>query len=122
LKQEPQSAEAANGLGLALAKRGELAKAQSHFEQAIAQRRDYAEAINNLAVLFSREGKMNDAVAAWNYGIQMCPAEAILYLNLGRAYVGLGQFDKARVIMQELLEHDANNQVARRALQELNGR
>ncbi len=121
LQIEPQSPEAANGLGLALAKQGDIGRARSYFEQAIANRRDYAEAINNLAVLYSREGKLNDAIAAWNYGIQRCPAEAILYLNLGRAYVGAGQFDKARVVMQQLLDQDPTNQAARRALQELSG-
>ena len=122
LELDPQSAEAANGLGLALAKQGELSKAQTYFEQAITQRRDYAEAINNLAVLFSQQGKMNDAIAAWNYGIQVAPNEAILYLNLGRAYIGLGQNEKARMTMQLLLDHDSNNPTARRALQELSGR
>jgi predicted Zn-dependent protease len=73
-------------------------------------------------VLFSQQGKMNDAIAAWSYGIQVAPSEDILYLNLGRAYVSLGQTDKARVTMQRLLDRDANNQVARRALQELSGR
>lgn len=119
---DPQSAEAANALGLVLAKGGQLAKAQSYFEQAIAQQRDYADAINNLAVLYSKEGKMNDAIAAWTYGIQVAPAEDMLYLNLGRAYVSSGQFDKARFIMQRLLDRDGGNEIARRALQELSAR
>jgi len=122
LAADPDSPEAANGLGLALAKSDQFAKAQRYFEQAIAERRDYAEAINNLAVLFSHQGKWNDAMAAWTYGIQVAPGEDILYLNLSRAYVSLGQPEKARVTMQRLLDRDANNQTARRALQELNGR
>jgi tetratricopeptide (TPR) repeat protein len=116
---DPQSAEATNALGLACAKQGQLPEAQTAFEKAIELRRDYADAINNLAVLFTRTGRMNDAIAAWSYGIKMAPDQEFLYLNLGRAYVSTGQRDKARLTMQQLLDHDANNLTARRALSEL---
>lgn len=119
---DPNSAEAANGLGLALAKQGDTAAAQRYFEQAISARRNYGDAINNLAVLFARNGKMNDAISAWTYGIQVAPDEAILYLNLGRTYIGMGQKERARTTMQQLLDHDPDNEVARRALQELGSR
>ncbi len=118
----PHSAEAANGLGLASAKLGDLTAAQQQFERAISIRRDYAEAINNLAVLFAQRGKLNDAIAAWQYGIQVAPDEDILYLNLGRTYISMGQKDKARTTMQQLLDRDQSNETARRALQELSTR
>ena len=119
---DPHAGEAANALGLLVAKQGDAGRARQYFEQAIASRRDYAEAINNLAVLYSQQGKMNDAIAAWTYGIKVAPDEDILYLNLGRAYVGLGSNDKARVTMQQLLERNPENATAQRALQELSGR
>jgi tetratricopeptide (TPR) repeat protein len=122
LTLDPQSAEAANGLGLASAKLGDVAMAQQQFERAISIRRDYAEAINNLAVLFAQRGKLNDAVAAWQYGIRVAPDEDILYLNLGRTYINMGQKDNARTTMQQLLDRDQGNETARRALQELNTR
>ncbi len=110
------------GWGWRLQSKAAAAEAQRYFEQAITLRRDYADAVNNLGVLFMQQGKANDAIAAWTYGIKVTPDEDILYLNLGRAYVGLGQTEKARLIMQQLLDRDANNQTARRALQELSGR
>jgi len=119
---DTRSAEAANGLGLASAKLGDLTAAQQQFERAISNRRDYAEAINNLAVLFAQRGKLNDAIAAWQYGIQVAPDEDILYLNLGRTYISMGQKDKARTTMQQLLDRDQSNETARRALQELSTR
>ena len=122
LKADPQSAEAANGLGLALAKQGQTEQARAYFEQAIASRRDYSDAINNLGVLYTNEGKVSDAIAAFQYGIQVAPDEDILYLNLGRMYVKLGQADKARAVMQELLDRKPENETARRALRDLNGR
>jgi Tfp pilus assembly protein PilF len=122
LQAEPQSAEAANRLGLAMAKQGRTEQARAYFEQAIASRRDYSDAINNLGVLYTNEGKVNDAIAAFQYGIQATPDEDILYLNLGRLYVKLEQTDKARAIMQELLDRKPENATARQALRDLNGR
>ena len=119
---DAQSAEAANGLGLASAKQGNFAAAQQSFERAISIRRNYAEAVNNLAVLFAQQGKMNDAIAAWQYGIQVAPDEDILYLNLGRTYISMGQKERARTTMQQLLDRDGGNEVARRALKELSTR
>jgi Flp pilus assembly protein TadD len=122
LKVEPKSPEAANGLGLAKATQGQLDLARQYFERAIAGRRNYAEAINNLGVLFARQGKVNDAIAAWRYGIQVAPDDGILYLNLGRTYVQSGDKEKAREVMQQLLDRKPDDPTARRALQELESR
>jgi lipopolysaccharide biosynthesis regulator YciM len=52
--------------------------------------------------------------------IQVAPDEDILYLNLGRAYIQTGKVDRARELMQQLLDRKPDNAIARRALQELN--
>ncbi len=118
----PQQAEAANGLGLALAKQGHAGDAKKYFEQAIALKRDYAGAINNLGVLYIQQGKTNDAVAAFEYGIGVAPQDETLYLNLGRIYAQQGKFERARQLMQQLLERKPDSVTAKRALQDLNGR
>jgi Tfp pilus assembly protein PilF len=122
LEVDANSAEANNGLGLMLGKRGETAEAQRLLERAIDLRRDYSEAINNLGVLFTREGKVNDAMAAFQYGIRVAPDEDILYLNLGRAYIQAGKLDRAREVMQQLLDRKPDSDIAKRALRDLAGR
>lgn len=122
LQLDSQSPDAANGLGLALAKQGKAGEARQYFEQAIMLRRDYSEAINNLGVLYLQEGKVNDAIAAFEYGMREAPDADILYLNLGRTYTRLGKIDKARQVMQQLLDRKPDNVTAHRALQELNSR
>ena len=122
LEIDPQSADAANGLGLALAKQGHGDDARKYFEQAIRLRRDFSGAINNLGVLYMQQGKVNDAIAAFNYGIRVAPDEDILYLNLGRTYTRLGDFERARQVMQQLLDRKPDSATARHALEELNGR
>jgi lipopolysaccharide biosynthesis regulator YciM len=43
-------------------------------------------------------------------------------MNLGRIYAQQGRLDRARQLMQQLLEHKPDSEIAKRALQELNGR
>ncbi len=118
----PKQAEAANGLGLALAKQGNAEDAKNYFEQAIKIKRDYADAINNLGVLYIQQGKPNDAIAAFEYGINAAPQDEMCYINLGRIYTQQGKLDRARQLMQQLLEHKPDSATAKRALQELSGR
>jgi len=122
LELNPQQAEAANGVGLALAKQAQPDEAKKYFEQAIALKRDYAGAINNLGVLYIQQGKTNDAVAAFEYGISVAPRDEMLYLNLGRIYAQQGKLERARQLMQQLLERKPDSATAKKALQELNGR
>jgi len=119
LASDPHNAEAANGLGLLFAKEGHTEEARKLFEQAIAERRDYGMAINNLGVLYLETGKPNEALAAYEYGIRVAPDEDILYLNLGRIYARQGQTERAREVMQRLLTRKPGNQIAERALREL---
>jgi tetratricopeptide (TPR) repeat protein len=122
LSADPQSPEAANGLGLALAKLGRGEEARTYFQQAIRLQRDFSGAINNLGALYIQQGKINDAIAAFEYGIRVAPDDDILYLNLGRTYTQQGNIERARQVMQQLLDRKPDNATARHALQELSGR
>ena len=122
LEVDTQSPESAYGLGLALAKQGRADEAREAFKRAITIRHVYPDAINDLGALYMQQGKVNDAVAAFRYGVQVAPDENILYMNLARTYVRLGQLDAARQVMQNLLERKPDDAGARRALQELNSR
>jgi len=119
LATDPRSGDAANKLGLLLAKADRTEEARQLFEQAIAIKRNDTSAINNLAVLYARTGKMKDAIAALRYGIQVAPDEDLLYMNLSRIWLGIGDRQNARGIMQELLTRKPGNPLAERALKEL---
>ena len=119
---DPKSPEAFNGLGLSLAKQRRGPEAAEMLKNAIELKPSYADAINNLGVLYIQEAKVNDAISAFEYGIRVAPDEDILYLNLGRTYVAQGRFDKAREVMQELLDRKPDSANARRILQALEGR
>jgi Tfp pilus assembly protein PilF len=119
LTTDPKSADAANGLGLLLAKQGKTSEAKALFQQAIELRPNYGPAINNLGVLYINAGQIGDAVAAFEYGLGVAPEEDILYLNLGRIYARQGQNGKAREVMQRLLSRKPGDATAAHALTEL---
>ena len=119
LAADPRSAEAANGLGLALANQNRLDEAKRAFEQAIEIRRSYGPAINNLGVLYGSRGDLNNAIAAFRYGIQVAPDEDDLYLNLARTYVNMGERGKARNVIEQWLKRKPKNHMAVQALRAL---
>lgn len=113
------NAEAANGLGLMFARKGKFAEARDWFQKAITLDRKHNGAINNLGVLYGEQRMWNDAIAAFEYGITVAPDDETLYLNLGRVYVQTGQRERARGVMERLLEVKPESRIARRALEEL---
>ncbi len=122
LAADAKNADAANGLGLLMAKQDRNDEARSLFESAIAARRDDASAINNLGVLYINMGRVNDAIAAFQYGIKVAPDNEMLYLNLARVWVQKGERGKAHDLMQELLARKPDSQLASKALEQLKDR
>ena len=96
--------------------------ARQWFQQAMEAQPDHPGAINNLGVLYARIGQPNDSIAAFRYGIQTNPDDDELYLNLARIYVTMGERDKARAVLEQLLERKPGNAIATRALGELEAR
>ena len=81
-----------------------------------------AGAVNNLGVLYSQMGQTNDAIAAFEYGIRVAPDDEMLYMNLGRVYVRMGDRARARDAMLRLLERKPDSKAAASALRELESR
>jgi tetratricopeptide (TPR) repeat protein len=116
---DPRDSETADNLGLLLGKQGRLGEAVELFKQALEGDPRNGSAINNLSVAYLQSGKTNDAVAALQYGIRVAPDYDILYLNLARLYVGMGNRDRAKQVLQALLERMPQNLAGRKALQQL---
>ena len=94
-------------------------EARRLFEQAITARRDHSGAINNLGVLYLKLNQVNDAVAAFQYGIEVSPESAILYINLAKIYAQTGEREKAKQAVRRLLEREPRNETAQKILREL---
>ena len=113
------SADARNGLGLALAKQKRYDEAEASLLEAIRIKRDLAPAWNNLGVLYLMTGRRDKAIRAFEDGIGAAPSDDLLYLNLGRAYLQAGDRDATIAVMRRLLTAKPGSETARKALQEL---
>ena len=119
LSIEPRNSDAANGLGLVLAKQGRTersAQAVRTGDRRPARRffgyQQPGRAVRDL-------GQTNDAIACFQYGIRVAPDDEQLYLNLARIRIQMGDREKARELMQRLLARKPESTVAQRALTEL---
>ena len=95
-----------NGLGLALAWKGELNEAIVQYQEALKLNPYYLEAIYNLANAFSKAGQIDEAVAAFQEAFKMDPGNAKQHNNLGTALRRLGRTDEAIAQYQEALKMD----------------
>jgi FimV-like protein len=122
LDLDPKCADAMNQLGLLAAGSNDPTAARRWFQQALEAQQDHPGAINNLGVLYAKMGQPNDSIAAFRYGIKTNPDDDELYLNLARIYVTMGEREKARAVLNELLEQKPGNVTATKALGELEAR
>jgi protein O-GlcNAc transferase len=113
------SADAATQLGLLLVRQNRLQEARDAFLEAITAQRDHLPAINNLGVLYMQMHQVEDAVAAFKYGIEVAPEDEISYLNLARVYAREGDRTKASDILRQLLARKPSSAAAIKSLREL---
>jgi protein O-mannosyl-transferase len=87
--------EAHNGLGRALAHRGQATSAIAQYEEALAIKPDYVEAHNNLGNGLADRGQLDAAISQYRAALQTKPDHAEAHNNLGLAIAGLGHIDAA---------------------------
>ena len=88
-------------------------------EEAIRLRPSYPDALNNLGVMFVQEQRYADAEEKFDACIELAPDFDQAYLNLARLYLIQGQKEKARSILQSLLNRQPQHQMAQQMLQML---
>ncbi|MGH9590188.1 MAG: tetratricopeptide repeat protein, partial [Terracidiphilus sp.] len=101
------------------AQQGQLQRASGYLERAIALRPDYAEALNNLGVLFVRGQDLARAEKQFKTGIRVAPQYDQPYLNLARLYAMKNDRQKAREVILELLRVQPGDAAAKQALEML---
>jgi tetratricopeptide (TPR) repeat protein len=120
LTVEPENAEVHYNLGMLYARQEQLALASQYLQRAIMLRPDYPDALNNLGVFFVREERYPEAEEKFTTCIRVAPNFDQAYLNLARLYVILKEKDKARGVLQALLQQQPQHKMAQEALEMLN--
>ncbi|HXM65898.1 MAG TPA: FG-GAP-like repeat-containing protein [Candidatus Acidoferrum sp.] len=108
LRDNPASAEAAYGLGSAYLSQQKTAEARRSFERATKLHSSYpdtlANAWNNIGLLDTQDGRMDDAIRCFQEVLRLSPDYPIGLINLGNAYRLTKNFDEARKIFERALE------------------
>lgn len=101
LALDPNTAAAYNGLGRVAYHTGPPAAAVAAYEQAIALDPHYIAPVYGLGILYAAQlGDYEQAVAAFQRGLQHNPEDAFLVASLGSTYARMGRIEEALATLQ----------------------
>lgn len=115
----PEIAEAHTRLGIILAGRGELARAEVHFATVVRLEPRSEVAHVNLGLALARQKRYDDAIAHYQQALDLAPRSWAAHYNYGLALEQLGRTAEARARFQEVLRLEPSHQPSRDRLQAL---
>lgn len=100
LERQPQAAQVLNNLGYSRYLAGDWAGARGYYQRALDVERDSREAWSNLGLLYVREGRHDEAVAA--FGTIMSDAQALN--TVGYLCLVAGEYAPARLYLKRAID------------------
>jgi tetratricopeptide (TPR) repeat protein len=91
-------------LGNVYARKGDFAKAMSHYRQALSINPRYADVHNSMGVILFQSGKKGEAIAEYQTALRLKPSYADAFFNLGVALAAEGKIDQAMICYRRALE------------------
>jgi tetratricopeptide (TPR) repeat protein len=119
LTLNPDDPEANYSLGMVYAQQNDTDRAHEYLEKALAARPAYPEALNNLGILYLRTRRTAEAIRSFEESIRVAPAYDQSYLNLASVYVIVGDREKAKAILEQLLAQHPDHPQAKTQLKQL---
>ena len=104
--KKADSPELHNKAGIACLQLLQLRAAEKEFNRAIKMNRSYAEALNNLGVVFYMRRNYGKAISEYEKALRLSEISASFHSNLGMALFEKKQFDKASAEFRRALELD----------------
>ena len=105
LKKQPSSS-LLNKIGITQLELQRFHDASKSFERAIKSDREYADAYNNLGVIYYLEKKHGKAIKQYEKAIKLRQDAASYYSNLGAAYFSKKELEKAVAAYQQAMQLD----------------
>ncbi len=113
LRDDPASAEALYGIGSVCMNQQRNAEARDFFARAVKLTASYPETLpnawNNLGILSTREGRMDEAIAHFQQALQLSPDSMIALDNLGSAYRQTKRWNDAQKTYENALRIQPND-------------
>lgn len=114
-KLTPDDPKVLNSLGLAYFKKNKFELAEQRFKKAVSIKQDFSEARNNLGLCYLAMNRWDNAIQQFRI-----VADDIFYsdqetamINLGRAYFGKGDYEKALSIFRSAVAGKPGNPIPR---------
>ena len=104
--RKADSAGLHNKMGIAYLQLLQLKGAEKQFNRAIKMDHTYAEALNNLGVVFNIRKKYGKAIGEYSKALKLNESSASFHSNLGMAWFEKKEFDKASAEFVRALELD----------------
>jgi tetratricopeptide (TPR) repeat protein len=108
LREDPSSAEALYGIGSVYLNQDKNAAARETFERAVKLPANYPDTLpdawNNLGVIATREGRVDDSVQCFQQALRLNPHHLLTLDNLGNAYRLQKRWDEARKVLERAVE------------------
>jgi len=108
IELDPASAEARNGMGMALARQGNLEGAVRELAESVRLRPDYAEARNNFGTALAAQGALEEAIQQFRASVRLNPGSAEARSNLGMALLSSGRPAEALAPLEEAARLEPN--------------
>jgi tetratricopeptide (TPR) repeat protein len=106
LVKKPNTATICNKMGIAELQMHRWLDSKKSFERAIKLNHDYADAYNNLGVIFYIEKRYGKAIDRYNKAIKLRDDAASYYSNLGAALFSKKEFEKSVLAYSQALQLD----------------
>ena len=107
-RDDPSSAEALYGIGSVYLNQNKNAAAREIFERAVKLQANYPDTLpdawNNLGVIATREGRVDDSVRCFQEALRLSPHHLFSLDNLGNAYRLQKNWGEARKVLEQALE------------------
>jgi tetratricopeptide (TPR) repeat protein/peroxiredoxin len=107
-RNDPSSAEALYGIGSVYLNQNKNAAARDAFERAVKLQANYPDTLpdawNNLGVIATREGRVDDSVQCFQNALRVNPHHLLSLDNLGNAYRLQKRWDDAQRVLERALE------------------
>jgi len=108
LRDDPSSAEALYGIGSVYLNQNKNTAARETFERTLKLQANYPDTLpdawNNLGVIATREGRVDDSVPCFLEALRLNPHHLLSLDNLGNAYRSQKRWDDARKVLERALE------------------
>jgi Flp pilus assembly protein TadD len=114
-KLTPDDPKVLNSLGLAYFKKNKFELAEQRFRKAVSTKHDFSEARNNLGLCYLAMSRWDDAVQQFKIVADdiFYPDQETAAINLGRAYFGKGDYERALTVFRSSVAGNTGNPIAR---------